>query len=83
MLKTKDLSLVAVVIIITTVLALIVANTLFKTSKVATRVEVVEPITDDFPLPDEAYFNKNSLNPTQIITIGDGNPTPFNQSTGQ
>ena len=78
MIKSKDLYLVLVIIGITALLSFFISGAIFKPSKVKTVVEVVVPITNDFPAPDTAYFNKNSLNPTQTITIGDGNPNPFN-----
>jgi hypothetical protein len=81
MIKSKDLYLVLVVVIIAVVVAILLAGTIFKTEKVRTKVEVVEPISSDFQLPDDTYFNDNSLNLTQIIKIGDGNPNPFNDPT--
>lgn len=77
MIKSKDLYLVIILVIISGVISLIVANIVFKTEKVKTSVEVVESINSDFTLPDQTYFNKTSINPTQTITIGDGNPDPF------
>jgi hypothetical protein len=47
---------------------------------------VVTPISSSFPLPQtddtyKAFFNQNSLNPTQLIQIGgNSNSVPFNQS---
>lgn len=82
MIKGKDLYLVIVVLIISTTIAIVVSNALFKTQRVKTRVEVVEPITNDFPTPSDAYFNKNSLDLTQIITINPSdNQQPFNNKT--
>jgi len=77
MIKRQDIYLIVVMVIISSVIALIVSNILFKTEKVQTPVEVVEEIRDEFKAPDAAYFNKNSLNPTETIIIGDPNPNPF------
>jgi hypothetical protein len=42
------------------------------------QVEVVAPITPDFPTPDPRFFNANSIDPTLPIQIGNGNNTdPF------
>jgi len=80
MIKSKDLYLVIILVIISAVISLVLANIIFKTEKVKTKVEVVESINSDFPLPDQAYFNKTSINPTQTISIGDGSPDPFKNS---
>lgn len=80
--KSKDLSLVVVVGIVSAVIAVFVSGWIF--SSAADRqqtVEVVEPISPDFNVPavDSAYFNKDAINPTQSITIGNStNEKPFN-----
>lgn len=77
--KQKDIALIVIVVLISGVLSYFVSNALFATAdSLETEVEVVEPITADFPKPDQRYFNAESLNPTQTITIGDGqNQQPF------
>jgi hypothetical protein len=43
---------------------------------------VVGQIDPEFNKPDSRYFNKDSFDPTQRITIGDNNnPVPFNDKT--
>lgn len=79
--KQKDIALIIVISFISAVLSFVVSNMLFS-SKDARSMEsaVVTPITTDFPEPDDRYFNENSVNPTQIIRIGDNtNQQPFNQ----
>lgn len=78
--KTKDWGAIGVVVIIAAIISFVVANLIFG-GKNAPRlkVEVVSPISADFPLPNTKYFNEDSLNPTQEIKIGeDNNSSPFN-----
>ncbi len=43
------------------------------------QVEVVEAVTSEFKTPDAKYFNKDSVDPTKLIQIGDSNnQKPFN-----
>lgn len=78
--KQKDLALIIVVVFISAVVSLVVSKTLFSSPKNRQQaVEVVDPITSDFPAPDSHYFNSQSIDPTKLIKIGDNsNPTPFN-----
>lgn len=79
--KSKDIYLVVVVGIASAVLALVISNLLFSPKKHLQTAEVVEPISSDFTTPDKKYFNEQSIDPTQIIRIGDNsNQTPFNQT---
>jgi hypothetical protein len=77
--KQKDIAIIIAVVFASGVLSYFVSNALFASpDNLQTEVEVVEPITADFPEPDPRYFNGNSVNPTQTITIGDGqNQQPF------
>jgi hypothetical protein len=80
--KQKDIALIIVVGVVSAVIALVLSNILFGSpSRSQQKAEVVDPITADFSAPDQRYFNSNSVDPTQTITIGDGqtNQTPFNQ----
>lgn len=81
--KSKDWSVIAVIVILAAVVSFIVSSVIFGGSKTAKlKVEVVSPITADFPTPNEKYFNRNSINPTQEIQIGDdNNQSPFNGAT--
>lgn len=78
--KKKDLFTIIGVAVVSAVLSVIISNIFISSPKNRTaQVEVVERITDDFPTPNEKYFNSSSVNPTQLITIGDGtNNNPFN-----
>ncbi len=78
--KQKDITLIVTVVIISVILSLVIGN-LFITSPKnrQEKVEVVKPISADFKEPDKKYFNNNSIDPTQLITIGnDANNQPFN-----
>jgi hypothetical protein len=78
--KTKDWSVISLVVVIAGMVSFFVTNLLLgDLSSPKLKVEVVEPISADFPLPNTKYFNNDSLNPTQVIKIGeDNNNSPFN-----
>jgi hypothetical protein len=77
--KQKDLALIIVMVFIGAVFGVIASRLLFSQKAKEQTVEVVEPISSDFPAPPSKYFNENSINPTQQIEIGGStNPTPFN-----
>lgn len=78
--KKKDIFSIVVVIFISGVISVIISSIFISSPKNrTTKVEVVEKITSDFPLPKDKYFNKDSRNPTQLINIGNNaNTNPFN-----
>ena len=80
--KQKDIAIIIGVIFISGILSYFISSALFASPEnLQTEVEVVEPITADFPEPDDRYFNDQSVNPTLTITIGDGqNQQPFQPS---
>ncbi len=80
--KQKDLPLIIIVVVVSAIFSFVVSNILFASPKDRkTKVEVVSPITSDFNQPDQKYFNAQSVNPTQLIQIGDSNnQQPFNGS---
>lgn len=77
--KQKDIALIAVIAIISVALSLTLSKLIFASPKNREQqVEVVQPITADFPQPDTHYFNKDAFDPAKLITIGqDTNPDPF------
>lgn len=81
--KQKDIALIAVVIVFSAIVSLLVSKVIFTSPKNRQQeVEVVQPISADFPKPDKRYFNKNSFDPTQPITIGqNANPNPFSSDS--
>lgn len=85
--KKKDVTLILVIVIFSSVFALLLSSLLFGSpDETLQQAEVVAPITSEFELPDEKYYNANSVNPTQIIRIGedsDENAAPFNPTNDQ
>jgi len=80
--KKKDLTLIAVVVVVSAALSILLSNAVIGDSESEPlSAEVVQPISAEFNPPSEKYFNKNSVNPTQLIRIGDeeGNRSPFGQ----
>lgn len=79
--KQKDLAMILVVSFISAVLSFVVSNMVFSSEKSRSlESDKVTAITTDFVAPDKKYFNEESVNPTQIIRIGDNtNNQPFNQ----
>ena len=81
--KQKDILLIIVVVIVSVIMSVVLSKMLITSPKNRQqKVEIVEPITADFTLPDSKYFNSKSNDPTQLIKIGDSsNKKPFNDKT--
>ena len=77
--KQKDFLLIGVIGIISAILSFIISSTFLTPAEDRQQnVEVVQPISTEFTRPPAAYFNAESINPTQIIQIGeDPNQQPF------
>lgn len=77
--KQKDIALIIVIVAVSGVVSFLASGWIFaKPADRQQKAEVVDVITSDFPLPDTKYFNPNSVDPTQLIQIGDSNnPNPF------
>jgi hypothetical protein len=80
--KRQDIALIAIVVVFSAVISIVLSNMLFASSKNRQQeVEVVQPITADFPPPDSRYFNDKAFDPTKPITIGkNNNSDPFSGS---
>ena len=81
--KKKDFTLIIVVVFISAVVSFFVSAAIFGSPESEPQeAEVVDVITSDFTEPGDKYFNEESVNPTQLIRIGDdeGNISPFGQS---
>jgi hypothetical protein len=80
--KQKDLATILIVVFVSAVISLFVSKAIFASPKNRQQqVEVIQPITADFPKPDEHYFNSQAFDPTKQITIGqNSNPDPFSGS---
>lgn len=81
--RQKDIALIAVIVFISAILSLFISKAIFGSPKTKQQsVEVVQPITADFPKPDSRYFNNQAFDPTQVITIDNNtNPNPFNSTS--
>jgi hypothetical protein len=80
--KRNDITVIAVIIVFSSIISLIICNLLFGGPKSHNlTAEKVQPITADFQTPDKRYFNNQAFDPTKPITIGESaNPDPFNGS---
>lgn len=80
--KQKDIALIAIIVFFSAIFSYFISNAIFASPKNRQQqVEVVQPITADFPAPDSKYFNSNAIDPTQTITIGQNqNTDPFSAS---
>lgn len=77
--KQKDILLIAVIAIVAGLFSFLAANFFFGGEKAyKLTAPTIEPITQEFNLPDTTVYNNTALNPTKTITIGDStNNTPF------
>jgi len=77
--KQKDIMIIIVVAFASGILSFVLANFLFGGEKsYKLTAPKIEPISADFKQPDQQYFNKDALNPTKNIVIGDStNNQPF------
>ena len=79
--KSKDISLLVVVAIISGVIAVVVSGFIVSADDKKQSVEVVQPISSEFRRPSARYFNADSVNPTQEIRIQeDEGSNPFSQN---
>lgn len=81
--KQKDFALIIVVAVVSIVIASFASNMLVgSTGGREQQAEVVDPISATFKSPDSRYFNEESVDPTQIIRIGENaNESPFEQQS--
>jgi hypothetical protein len=81
--KQKDVVTIIVITFISLVISIVASKLLFSPQKNQLQVEVVPPISAAFSAPSSQFFNAQSIDPTQLIQIGNSaNPNPFN-SPGQ
>lgn len=69
--KQKDIALILVIVFVSGMLSFLVSRQLINPENQKLELEVVEPITVDFYQPSDKYFNSKSINPTQLIQIGE------------
>lgn len=83
--KQKDIALIILIVAISAAVSFFASQRIFASPKARQQqVEVVQPISADFPKPDSRYFNSQAFDPTELITIGQSaNPDPFSGSAQQ
>jgi hypothetical protein len=81
--KQKDIALIIVIVAVSGVISFLASRWIFaRPADRQQKAEVVDVITSDFNTPDSKYFNNNSIDPTQLIEIGNSNnPNPFGGSS--
>ena len=79
--KQKDIAIIIAVAGVSLILAVIVAGFIFiGPSKLGTKVVVLDSVSSTFPVADKAFFNDQSIDSTQTVTIGtNSNAQPFNK----
>ena len=76
--KQKDITTIAVVVFISAIASFFITGKVIVASNGHQTVPVVDVINSTFTQPDSKYFNKNSIDPTQLIHIGTStNSNPF------
>lgn len=78
--KRNDIALIILIASITLVISFLLVKTIFgEPQNAATKVEKVEAISSNITQPSESIFNKDAINPTVVIQIGNAaNQQPFN-----
>ncbi len=75
--KSNNILVLALIIIVSVIFSLFIPNMLFKNSSLNS-VETVPSISSNFTLPSSKFFNSNSIDLTPYTQIGSGNNTnPF------
>jgi hypothetical protein len=77
--KQKDIALIIVVAAVSGFASFFLSRFLFATpGNMQQKSAIVDKITTEFPQPSSKYFNMNSIDPTQLVQVGDNNNTnPF------
>lgn len=80
--KKNDLALIILIVSISLVFSYFVVKLIIgEPQKANLTAESVDPITSDIVQPSPGIFNKNALNPTVVIKIGNpANQQPFTGS---
>jgi hypothetical protein len=78
--KRNDIALLILIVSITLVISFFVVKAIFgEPQNQAVKVEKVEPVSADIVQPSSGIFNKDAINPTVVIQIGNpANQQPFN-----
>lgn len=80
--KQQDVAMIILIVGFAAVVSFFLSRALFQSGdKHQQKAAVVDVITTDFKTPNQQYFNSQSIDPTQLIKIGDSNnQNPFNGS---
>ncbi len=77
--KQKDLVVLIVVSFLSLIISVVVSRLVFSPNTTKQTVEVVPSISSNFSAPSSQFFNSSSIDPTQLLQIGNNNnPTPVN-----
>jgi hypothetical protein len=78
--KRNDIALLILIVSITLVISFFIVKAIFgEPQKQAVKVEKVDPVSSDIVQPSSSIFNKDAINPTVVIQIGNpANQQPFN-----
>lgn len=78
--KQKDIALIIVIVAFSGIISLLISGKIFVTpSNRQQQVQTVDIIDSNFEKPSDKYFNKDSIDPAQLVQIGDNNnQNPFN-----
>lgn len=77
--KKNDMALIILIVSVSLLVAYFVGKALIgEPKRQSTQVEVVQPISSNVGQPDPRIFNKDAINPTVPIQIGNpSNQQPF------
>lgn len=77
--KRSDLALIVLIVSITLVISFLAVKAIFgEPQKEVVMVEKAEPIAAEVVTPSPKIFNKDAINPTVVIQIGNpANQQPF------
>ena len=80
--KKSDIAVLALIVSLTLVISFLIVKAIFgEAQNGTTKVEKVEPISANLVPPSSSIFNRDAINPTVVIQIGNpANQQPF---TGQ
>lgn len=82
MIKQSDVAMLILVISISLLASFFLGNAIINTPENRSeQVEIVTPISAEFPTPSPEIFNDSAINPTEAIEIGNSNQNqPFGNS---
>lgn len=78
--KQKDIALIIVIVFFSGIVSFLISGKIFVTpDNRQQKVQTVDVIDSSFQKPSEKYFNSTSIDPAQLVQIGDNNnQNPFN-----